>query len=217
MRIGNGGRTGDTPAESTLPASLLESRTVMFTPEVAMTARQLHNEVSHYVHTLGGDIERCFNPDFGELDEPFVESPTRTELLIIDEADRLKTSGLEQLRDFFDRNDIGMILIGMPGFDRQLARYPQLYSRIGFAHQYRPLDPVDTPEVLEHYWQQLGLTFDPVKSVEAANTITRITGGNFRLIERIMSQVGRLLSINDLHTISPEIVEAARLTLVVGT
>jgi hypothetical protein len=59
-----------------------------------MTARQLHNEVSHYVHTLGGDIERCFNPDFGELDEPFVESPTRTELLIIDEADRLKTSGL---------------------------------------------------------------------------------------------------------------------------
>ena len=60
-----------------------------------------------------------------------------------------------------------MILIGMPGFDRQLARYPQLYSRIGFAHQYRPLDPEDTPEILEHYWQQLGLTFDPVRSAEA--------------------------------------------------
>ena len=36
------------------------------------------------LHTLGADIERCFNPDFGELDEPFVDSPTRTELLIID-------------------------------------------------------------------------------------------------------------------------------------
>jgi DNA transposition AAA+ family ATPase len=196
---------------------LLESRTVMFTPEVAMTARQLHNEVSHYVYTLGADIQRCFNPDWGGLDETPVDNQTRTELLIIDEADRLKTSGLEQLRDFFDRHDIGMILIGMPGFDRQLARYPQLYSRIGFAHQYRPLDPEDTPEILEHYWRQLGLTFDPVKSAEAANTITRITGGNFRLIERIMSQVGRLLSINDLHTISPEIIQAARLTLVVGT
>jgi DNA transposition AAA+ family ATPase len=196
---------------------LLESRTVMFTPEVAMTARQLHNEVSHYVYTLGADIQRCFNPDWGGLDETPVDNQTRTELLIIDEADRLKTSGLEQLRDFFDRHDIGMILIGMPGFDRQLARYPQLYSRIRFAHQYRPLDPEDTPEILEHYWRQLGLTFDPVKSAEAANTITRITGGNFRLIERIMSQVGRLLSINDLHTISPEIIQAARLTLVVGT
>jgi hypothetical protein len=54
-----------------------------------------------------------------------------------------------------------MILIGMPGFDRQLARYPQLYSRIGFAHQYRPLDPEDFPVVLAHYWQQLGLPFEP--------------------------------------------------------
>lgn len=87
----------------------------------------------------------------------------------------------------------------MHGFDRHLTRYPQLYSRIGFAHQYRPLDPVNVPDVLEHYWQQLGLTFDPVKSAEAANTITRITGGNLRLIERIMSQVKRLMSINDLH------------------
>ena len=203
--------------QSTLPASLLESRTVMFTPEVAMTARQLNQEVTERVFHLGGDIERFFNPEWDPFDALPPANDTRTELLIIDEADRLKTSGLEQLRDFFDRTEIGMILIGMPGFDRQLARYPQLYSRIGFAHQYRPLDPTDVPEVLEHYWQQLGLTFDPIKSAEAANTITRITGGNFRLIERIMSQVGRLLGINDLHTISPEIVEAARLTLVVGT
>jgi hypothetical protein len=52
------------------------------------------------------------------------------------------------------------------------------------AGQYRPLDPKDIPAVLEHYWQQLGLEFDPAHTDEAANTITRITGGNFRLIER---------------------------------
>jgi hypothetical protein len=49
----------------------------------------------------------------------------------------------------------------MPGFERQLARYPQLYSRIGFAHQYRPLDPADVPPVLALYWTELGLTFNP--------------------------------------------------------
>ena len=103
----------------------------------------------------------------------------------IDEADRLKTNGLEQLRDFFDRHDLGVIPIGMPGFDRQLARYPQLYSRIGFAHQDQPLDPEDIPAVLTHHWQQLGLhdtNLDP--DGELVGTIVRITAGNFRLIER---------------------------------
>jgi len=94
-------------------------------------------------------------------------------------------NGLEQLRDSFDRRDLGLILIGMPGFDRQLARYPQLYSRIGFAHQYKPLDTEDIPAVLAQYWQQLGPPDSDVDpDTEVVGTIVRITGGNFRLIDR---------------------------------
>jgi DNA transposition AAA+ family ATPase len=40
--------------------------------------------------------------------------PDPTALLVIDEADRLKEAGLEQVRDVFDHGGIGLVLIGMP-------------------------------------------------------------------------------------------------------
>jgi hypothetical protein len=44
----------------------------------------------------------------------------------------------------------------------------------------------------------------------------RITGGNFRLVQRLCSQIGRILEINTLRTVTAEVVEAARENLVIG-
>jgi DNA transposition AAA+ family ATPase len=204
--------------DTVLPDSLLASRTLLYTPEVHVTGRRMHLEIALRASALGSDIDRALDPtchpSWNELN-----TNCSTELVIVDEADRLKTAGLEQLRDFFDRRDLGLILIGMPGFDRQLARYPQLYSRIGFAHQYKPLDADDLPVVLANYWHELGLLLDPgdANDVETVSAIIRITGGNFRLIERLMSQVARVMEINQLDTLDPDVIHAARQMLVVGT
>ena len=121
------------------------------------------------------------------------------ELLIVDEADRLKTPALEQLRDHHDRTGIGLILIGMPGIEKRLARYPQLYSRVGFVHHYRPLSADELAFVLATHWPELGLddTAD-FTTGEAVAAITRITSGNFRLTGRLVAQIQRILDINHL-------------------
>ncbi len=146
-------------------------------------------------------------------------SPAYTELLIVDEADRLKTPGLEQLRDHYDRSQMGVILIGMPGIEKRLARYPQLYSRIGFVHEYRPLSAGELAFVLQRHWAALGLTLsaDDFTDTEAIAAVHRITSGNFRLVQRLFTQITRVLEINGLSVISREVVETARESLVIGT
>jgi DNA transposition AAA+ family ATPase len=144
--------------------------------------------------------------------------PPFVELLVIDEADRLKTPALEQLRDHYDRSQLGMILIGMPGIEKRLARYPQLYSRIGFVHEYRTLSAGELVFVLQHHWAKLGLSLSPddFTDTEAITTVARITSGNFRLVQRLFAQARRIMEINNLTTVTKEVIETARESLVIG-
>jgi DNA transposition AAA+ family ATPase len=74
-----------------------------------------------------------------------------TELLLVDEVDRLKMTGLEQLRAIFDGGGVGLVLIGMPGLERRMARYAQLYSRVGVVHEFRPLGEVEVRTLLANW------------------------------------------------------------------
>jgi hypothetical protein len=114
---------------------------------------------------------------------------------------------------------IGLILIGMPGFERQLARYPKLYSRIGFAPQVPATGPRRVPPVPALYWTELGLTVNPAHTPPTVKQPwpSPASRRNSRLIERLLGQVARLLSISQLDAITVEVVEAARETLVIGT
>ena len=140
------------------------------------------------------------------------------ELIVVDEADRLSTNSLEELRDHYDQTGIGLILVGMPGLEKRLARYPQLYSRVGFAHAFKPLSTEEILFVLRQHRQTWGHDWreDDFTDQEALTAITRITVGNFRLIDRLMTQVIRIKQLNQLGTITQEVVEAARECLIIG-
>jgi DNA transposition AAA+ family ATPase len=144
-----------------------------------------------------------------------IENPTT--LLLVDEADRLRMSSLEQVRAIFDEGRFGVVLIGMPGIEKRMARYPQFYSRIGFVHEFRPLGPAEMGRLFDARWAPSGVKLpNATLSADVSAAIMRVTGGNFRLLNRLLTQIERILEINQLQVISPEVVEAARESLVIG-
>jgi DNA transposition AAA+ family ATPase len=133
-----------------------------------------------------------------------MEAIDPTTLLMVDETDRLNTAGLEQVRDTFDQGGIGVVLIGMPGLEKRLSRYPQLYSRVGFVHEFRPLNAAEVRDVFQQHRLPSGVSL-PHKGLddeEVRATIVRITGGNFRLLQRLMTQTARLIEINALSEVT---------------
>ena len=202
--------------DGTGPDVLATSRSVLWTPTVTVTPRQLDQQVPMLCRRFSTIVEHHRDPHGGRPPQ-FAGGMWNVELLIVDEADRLKPAGLEQLRDYFDRHPIGLILIGMPGLEKRLARYPQLYSRVGFAHRYEPLSADELRFVLTHHWQRLGLALSADDFTDSqAVAVARITNGNFRLVHRLFAQITRILDINQLTTVTSEVVQAARDALVIG-
>jgi len=198
---------------------IMKCVTVFYTPSVAHSPGRLERDIAERRKQLT-DLHYWMKVAIEK--ETTHDLPLRTteaaELIIIDEADRLKAIGLEQMRDIYDRERFGLVLIGMPGIEKRLSRYPQLYSRVGFVHHFRPLSREEVQFVLEHKWQQLGqnLDLDDFTDAESVAAIIRITNGNFRLLQRLLNQVERVLQINELRYVTKEVVEAARELLIIG-
>lgn len=71
--------------------------------------------------------------------------------------------------------------------------------------------------ILAQQWPQLGL-MNPegdFTDAEAIAAIIHISGGNFRLLYRLCTEIQRIQQINQLQTVTKEVVETARETLVI--
>lgn len=204
------------------PPEAFDYTALLYTPQVGATAGKIYRAIDgmRINHRWLLEDAKCARAG---REPPMPNGtgtlpPDRLQLIVVDEADRLRTDGLECLRDIYDRSEAGLVLIGMPGIEKRLSRYPQLYSRVGFVHEYRALTVEEAQHVLAHQWEKLGLALEPsdFTDAEAMATVLRITGGNFRLIQRLFAQVERIMRINGLQTLTKEVVEAARESLIIG-
>lgn len=190
--------------------------TILYLPKVYNSPSALNNEIVESLFNFEDLIYRSIYED----EKRFFSwgNKQHVKLLIIDEADRLQIKSLEQIRDFYDRHKIAVVLIGMPGIEKRLIRLPQLYSRIGFAHAYKSLNEDEIAFIIKNHLQSLGISLDAADFTdqEAIAAVTRITQGNFRLINRLLKQATRIMEVNQLSSINKEVIDAARECLVIG-
>jgi len=206
----------DDPSDADIHAAMARSRTIFHTPPVTGTVRGLRAALAQNITRVGICIDDHLHR--GETRCRVVKIDGLVEMLIFDEAERLSMTELELIRDIFDRTGVGVILIGMPGMEKRLSRYPQFYSRVGFAHHYRALTGDELSFVLTRHWRALGHQLDAADftDAQAVASIARITGGNFRLLQRLFVQIERIMKINELTVVTDDVIEAARGTLVIG-
>jgi DNA transposition AAA+ family ATPase len=184
--------------------------------QAALARTDLYYRATTTAASRADEALQCIYDEF----TPQIDArPDPTQLILVDEADRLKMAALDQLRSLFDQGGMGLVLIGMPGLEKRLARYPQLYSRVGFVHEFKPLAQTEVRRLLREGWLPPGVSLPAQAWIdeEAIATLIRIAEGKFRLLHRLLTQIGRVMEINVLDKITRAVVEAARESLVIGT
>ncbi|BAS09315.1 potential ATP-binding protein [Arthrobacter sp. Hiyo4] len=144
-------RTGQTNTEP-IPPRVLEARTAFWTPTVTISPREIDRQLPRTCQRISWAVEYAQDGNIDVFEHRDSRASGLTELLIIDEADRLKPPALEQVRDYYDRHTMGVILIGMPGIEKRLARYPSSTAASASPTTIGPSAPRNSPSS----WQTAG-------------------------------------------------------------
>jgi len=203
----------DDPKSLKLPESSLNCDTILETSSMTDTPARIEKSIGSNAYIL--EFIKKFFKNGNKIDNSYTgeeEKFSYLKLLIIDEADHLKYTTLEQIRNIYDRFNFGLIFIGMPGIERRLSRYPQLYSRVGFLHEFKALSKDEMTYIIDRHLNQLNtkIKLENFDDFETMNSVIRITKGNFRILTRLFQQLERLMQINNVSSINTELVNTAR-------
>lgn len=138
-------------------------------------------------------------------------------LLVIDEAQNLPRSALEELRMLsnFDHGGTPLVqsfLLGQREF-RGILRAPgleQLRQRVIAAYHLKPLSASEVKAYIEHRMQKVGWTDDPLIDDAAFESIYQATGGVPRRINTMFDRVLLNCYLDESHHITADTVQAVR-------
>ncbi len=129
-------------------------------------------------------------------------------LLIFDEADKLMnkytTAKLEIIRGIFDKVDVGIVIAGEPRLETDLKMHlTRFANRLDFYHKMHGLTRDELTEYLA------GWDIDEDAAAELAQRAYAARGGCFRLLDRTLNNVLRVLKERGETKVTLEVVREA--------
>lgn len=129
-------------------------------------------------------------------------------LLIVDEADKLISAQadrkIEVLRALFDQSSIGIVVAGEPKLKSLLENYSERFAnRVDFYTNLSGLSTDEVKEILDN------CKIEDEAMEEIIARATNKKNGCFRLFDRTMDNIGRLLKRKDEEVITLEIIREA--------
>lgn len=111
----------------------------------------------------------------------------RPYLLVIDEADRLRTDCFEMLRDFWDDARLPILLVGNEVLTEKInSQHERLFRRIRVRFEQRPLREADLRKVLEFMKYQV--------ADEEFALLWKLVGGSPGFAEALLENAGEIAS-----------------------
>jgi DNA transposition AAA+ family ATPase len=144
-----------------------------------------------------GNTTRCRN----SIMDGLKDSPRP---IIVDEADRLHISRIEDLRDIHDMTGCPVILIGEDGFYPKLNGRQRIQSRIVEIVNF---DPIMDSDVMLFSLQAAALDVTP----EAAHKLVHLAKGSFRMIYGFVLRLEDYAKAQGTNMIDVKVVEKLRI------
>lgn len=116
----------------------------------------------------------------------------QVEMLIIDEAHRLRPKTFSDLQDILDALQISVVLVGTDRLDAVMRRDEQIYQRIIMSHRYERLTSAQLLET-SVIWEKHVLRLpepSQLGSAKMQKVLGPATGGYIGLLDRILREAG---------------------------